>query len=406
MDDHFIVKIILKYARQENLDEREHALLEKWQTRWGEGRPLDDLIHDQEWLRVCLCRQHGLPGRNNWRKQKRQIAATGDPLPVSRSDRRWATGVVLAIALIVGVVIASINHTSRPATPAALSDAITRDTSLDQAPGGHAQLICKNGRPILLDSIANNAIIVEEGNVLVRKLDRHTMQYELLPDKPVTPMVHFFYAGATGPYKLLFPDGSKVLLKKGASLRYSPALRGTGQPAVLSGEAWFSIAQNSAAPLSVRASGTAVIVLGTEFHVSSAAGQRLTEVCVYRGAVRVQQGTQLVTLRDSDEVAVQNNILLPKKKISNFDTLLAGTDIDQRFHFDNCSLTEVVQQIADHYHCDVSNPTHIRGVPVTGSLPKSMPLKALLNAIGLVETGKAWLSLNGKTILISPVPQP
>jgi hypothetical protein len=34
-----------------------------------------------------------------------------------------------------------------------------------------------------------------------------------------------------------------------------------------------------------------------------------------------------------------------------------------------------------------------------------MPLKTLLNAIGLVETGRAWLSLNGKTILISPAPQ-
>ena len=406
MGDHFIVETLLKYSRQEDLDEKEHALLEKWHARWGEGRPLTDLIHDRKWLQVSLHRQHGLPGRNNWRAQKRLIAATGDPLPASRLGTRLTTGIVAATALILVAVAMYIVPTSWPARRAALPDALTRDISLDQVPVGYAQLICSNGRRILLDSIPDNAIIVIEGNFLVRKLAGHMLQYELLPDKPDTPMVHFFKAGATGPYKLLFPDGSKVLLKKGASLRYSPALRGTGQPAVLSGEAWFSISQNSAAPLSVRASGTAVIVLGTEFHVSSAAGQRLTEVCVYRGAVRVQQGTQLVTLKDSDEVAVQNNILLPKKKISNFDTLLVGTDIDQRFHFDNCSLTEVVQQIADYYHFDVSNPTHIRGIPVTGSPPKSMPLKTLLNALGLVETGRAWLSLDGKTILISPAPQP
>ena len=405
MGDHFIVEILLKYARQENLDEKEHALLEKWQARWGEGRPLDDLIHDREWLRVCLFWQHDPPRRSDWRAQKRLIAATRDPLPAARSDRRWATGIVAVTALILVAAALYIVPASWPARRAALGDAITRDTSLDQAPGGHAQLICNDGRRILPDSIPDNAIIVVEGNFVVRKLAGHILQYELVPDKPVTPMVHFFKTGATGPYKLLFPDGSKVLLKKGASLRYSPALRGTGQPAVLSGEAWFSIAQNSAAPLSVMASGTAVIVLGTEFHVSSAAGKGLTEVCVYRGAVRVQQGAQGVTLRDSDEVAVQNDILLRKKKISDFDSLLAGTDIDQRFHFDNCSLTEAVQQIAGHYHLDVANPTHIQGIPITGSPPKSMPLKTLLNAIGLVETGRAWLSLNGKTILISPAPQ-
>jgi ferric-dicitrate binding protein FerR (iron transport regulator) len=152
------------------------------------------------------------------------------------------------------------------------------------------------------------------------------------------------------------------------------------------------------------ASGTAVIVLGTEFHVSSAAGQGLTEVCVYRGAVRVQQGAQGVTLRDSDEVAVQNDILLRKKKISDFDSLLAGTDIDQRFHFDNCSLTEAVQQIADYYHADVSNPTHTRGVPVKGDPAQSLPLTALLKDIELIEEGKAHLGLHGKTILISAAP--
>jgi len=340
MADNLIIEILLKYARQEELEGEEYSLLQKWHARWGGGKPLSNLVDDPEWLRICLYWQHGMPDRSDWRELKRLIAATGDPLPASRIYARWVTGGVAAAALILVVGIAWFARTPGPGTP---------------------------------DS---------------------------------RPMVdHFFYAATTGPYKLVLPDGSWVRLEKGASLRYSPALRGTKQPVTLTGDAWFSVAKNNEAPLSISlADSTVVDVLGTEFHISSVAGGTLTKVCVYRGAVRVQQGPKSVILKDSDEVTVQNNRLLPKKRMEDFDALLAGTDIDQRFHFDNCSLTEAVQQIADHYHVDVSNPTHTPGIPVKGDPAQSLPLKELLKDIELIENGNAYLGLSDKTILISNVP--
>jgi len=340
MADNLIIEILLKYARQEELEGEEYSLLQKWHARWGGGKPLSNLVDDPEWLRICLYWQHGMPDRSDWRELKRLIAATGDPLPASRIYTRWVTGGIAAAVLIMVVMVVHFVRTSGTAMPTPRSIA----------------------------------------------------------------MNHFFYAATAGPYKLVLPDGSRVQLEKGASLRYSPALRGTRQPVVLTGNAWFSVAKNSQSPLTVLVNGTTVDVLGTEFHISSAAGGTLTKVCVYRGAVRVQQGPKSVTLRDSDEVTVQNTRLLPKKKVKDFDALLAGTDIDERFHFDNCSLTEAVQQIADHYHVDVRNPTNTQGIPVRGDPAHSLPLKELLKDIELIENGNAYLGLSDKTILISNVP--
>jgi ferric-dicitrate binding protein FerR (iron transport regulator) len=399
--DHLVIEAILRYARGEAVDAEEYILLKEWQMRKGEGRPLQDLINDQEWLCISLNRLHGLPAPSDWERFKQRVVRTGDPLPEFRVDRRRLGGAMATVALVICAVVGWIYQPHKRTAPqVAAGNGVAAIVA-----GQEAELILNDGSPIWIDRVADNSIVAEDSNTTVRKVAPYTLRYEHRPGRPAGTMRHRFSAGRNHAYKLMFACGSVIYAKRGSHIRYPIALQDAVDPVELEGEAGFSIIKSGHLPLMVVTDGIKVDVpesggTETDFAITGNKDDSLT-VGVYQGQVTVRQGATKMMLKDSDEVILARSGVTAKR-LGDFDGLLSWTDIDRHYHFDSCSLVEAVQQIADHYQINVSNLCHIEGIRVKGSLRQNLSIKDLLDALQEMECQQAVLTYHDRTIVISP----
>lgn len=97
-------------------------------------------------------------------------------------------------------------------------------------------------------------------------------------------------AGTITP--LTLPDGSRVWLSNGASVRYQPGFTGGRHVLLEKGEAFFDIRQDERRPFTVEARGTRTRVLGTSFRINASLPGEAVEVTVISGKVQVEGKSQ------------------------------------------------------------------------------------------------------------------
>jgi transmembrane sensor len=390
-----ILNTMLKHARQEALNTNENILLKKWQRRSGEGRPLDDLIHDEQWLRKSLRGLYRRSSLEDWRALQHRIAESGDPMPVMVIDSRRLIGVLSMAVLVLLLVVAGISrHSGARVRMAAFT--------LPELPsaGEIAHFIRNDGSQVAFDSLPANSVLAKEGKVTVRKVDSYTLRYEGEPEGQVS-ISHCLCTGKTGAYRILFPGNLTAYLNSGTSFRYSYPFRGSKQPPELNGEACFDISPNSSIPFTVMANRTAVQVLGTKFDVCSYARDTMTTVSVGSGAVKVGHGSDTLQLAAGQTLRIKKNGL-ERITGTDFKELVVWTD--SVFHFDNTSFDQAIKEIAECFHVIVYNPSNIRGIAVSGDLPRTLPLEKILNRIEEIENGHAFLKKSDHSIVITADP--
>ena len=101
------------------------------------------------------------------------------------------------------------------------------------------------------------------------------------------------YSEITSPFgsrtSFELPDGSKVWLNNGSSLRFPVRFNGKFRELELKGEAYFEIVHNEKQPLIVKVNNVQVKVLGTKFNVMSYADDQNIEVTLKSGRVAIQK---------------------------------------------------------------------------------------------------------------------
>lgn len=115
---------------------------------------------------------------------------------------------------------------------------------------------------------------------------------------PATPGEHSY---------IILPDGSKVLLNAGSTLRYPPAFRGRTREVYLSGEGYFDIHHDPRQPFIVHTGNVKTVVLGTAFDIKAFPGQPNVVVTVTRGRVRVENETKMLGILTRDEQLTVTN---------------------------------------------------------------------------------------------------
>ena len=101
------------------------------------------------------------------------------------------------------------------------------------------------------------------------------------------------YSEVTSPYgsrtSFELPDGSKVWLNYGSSLRFPVKFIGDYRELELKGEAYFEVVHNKKKPFIVKTNNIQVKVLGTKFNVMAYAEDRDIEVTLQTGKVAIQK---------------------------------------------------------------------------------------------------------------------
>lgn len=87
------------------------------------------------------------------------------------------------------------------------------------------------------------------------------------------------------------PDGTQVRMGPNSRLTYPRSFRGKTREVVLTGQAFFSVAQNKDQPFIVRTKNMDVTALGTAFEVFDYAYENRAEALLLEGKVRVDVGS-------------------------------------------------------------------------------------------------------------------
>jgi len=107
---------------------------------------------------------------------------------------------------------------------------------------------------------------------------------KFLPEEPVYSSVNVPYGAKT---QVELPDGSKVWVNSGSTLKYPAGFEGKEVKMFLEGEAFFDIVKNPKRKMNIRTSSINIQVLGTRFNVKSYNDEDVVETTLVNGSVSI-----------------------------------------------------------------------------------------------------------------------
>ena len=177
---------------------------------------------------------------------------------------------------------------------------------------------------------------------------------------------------------VVLPDGSKVTLNGGSTLRYDQ--RFEPRRLELSGEAYFEVVPDVAQPFSVETGQTRTTVLGTSFNVRAYQGES-TEVAVLTGKVSVQskQPTAPVRVVLPGEVAT-HAIGAERIEVEEQPTDNALAWQTQALVFENQPLRVVMRDVERYFGVTIKGDQKLLNCRYTGTF-KQPTLEEVLQTI-------------------------
>lgn len=153
---------------------------------------------------------------------------------------------------------------------------------------------------------------------------------------------------------IILPDGSKVYLHAGSTLRYPNKFRNNERLVELHGEGFFEVESNKEKPFFVQVpDGSRVKAYGTAFNVSAYQSDNKVTVFLARGAVDFTTArlAEAVVLKPGTELVYDKDAGTYKKTMKNANDY---TDwINGKLVFNKASMAEVVNKLSRHYNVDI-----------------------------------------------------
>lgn len=185
--------------------------------------------------------------------------------------------------------------------------------------------------------------------------------------------------------RLLFGDGTKVVLNSASVLRFPEKFSGSSREVFLQGEAYFDVAYVEAAVFFVRTSDAVVQALGTGFSVRAWPDENKVEVVVARGKVAVRSewapNSTEVVLRQGQGSTVPHGQSPTEAREVDLDKMLAWTE--GRLVFQRTPLRDALRQLGRRYDIgfDVKDSILLKKT-LTASV-KNESLTEVLNLVAL-----------------------
>lgn len=354
-DDDRLTEVILQYSRGEDLAAADSALVEEFRARSEENRLLLDLFRDKAWVDEQLRQRPVVPTEDIWARVLERTRADREEKPVAPRRSFNLAGLAAAVLLLLGIGVSFFYRQGFRAG--------------DERAGVLA-LLAKDG---------------------------HFHDTHQLPDGH---WQKWDSAGWADPEEEELPDGSKVRLCFGSSLRYAPGFPGGSREVWLTGQAEFDVAGGKDQPFIVHAGESIVRVLGTRFNVMAYPGDA-SEITLLKGKVRVVNGEDSSLLKPADQAIVSSG-RMSVRTLDHPDGTIGWVEQDPYFEFDSADLNTVVRRLARWYRVKVVyNPDHVTGASITGIFRLRDPVEVNLAHLGDAEGTSATLAYRRDTIFLS-----
>jgi len=207
------------------------------------------------------------------------------------------------------------------------------------------------------------------------------------------------YACVTGKSSVILPDGSSIVLHKGASLSYDNTFSKTNRTVSLEGEDYFDEAQDAENTVTVNVSDIDITVYGTTFNVSEDS-QAIT-VSLVDGSVDVATEAGMTCALVPGHSAIfdkQTGNLIDRKD----DVAFASCWAQDRLTFTQASLGEVCRYLSKWYGVEIVVADTLKSSCSYTFTIREEPIDQILDIMSRINPMK-YLYTNDHRIIISEI---
>lgn len=249
-------------------------------------------------------------------------------------------------------------------------------------PGGNkAYLTLADGTIVNLDSMTTGASTTQ-GNARIIKSANGQLEYVFSKAKASVPVYNTITTPKGGKYKIILPDGTRVWLNAGSSLKFPVEFTGKSRNVDLQGEGYFEVSKNPLMPFYVNAGNSLVEVLGTHFNVKAYEDEDAVSTTLLEGKVKVDQTATAgrpVILKPGEQADLSKNGQITTRRDVNVEEVVAWKD--GFFDFKNIPVTDLMRQIVRWYDVDVEYRGLVPDTKLTGKISRDVNLDKLMDML-------------------------
>ena len=304
-----------------------------------------------------------------------------------RVMRRWsyAAAVVLAAA-VAGAFFLKRDLPQQSSLPAELA---WGQMPVLVMPNGERRALPQNDTTVLWQE--------QEGDI---HIDSRTLIMEGETGEEREPVYYTVNIPYGGEYNLVLPDGTRIYLNAGTTLRYPDHFAGGSREIFLSGEAYLEVSRDTSRPFIVRTDDMDVRVLGTVFNVNAYPDGSYVRTTLVEGKVEASCGDERIVMKPGTQVAYDK----ATRQADYFpvDVRHFISWKDGYYDFRDMTLGELMQIFVRWYDVDVrfANPL-LENLRFSGRLRRYEDVSGLFEQ--LEYTGDVAFDVKGKNIVIRDV---
>ena len=379
------------------MNERTEDLLVRWvdgELSDDERKEMEGLLAASAELRETLAdylkiRRSLLALRRDFRPdvEQRLREAKRRRRRLRRVMRRWsyAAAVVLAAA-VAGAFFLKRDLPQQSSLPAELA---WGQVPVLVMPDGERRALPQNDTTVLWQE--------QEGDI---HIDSRTLIMEGETGEEREPVYYTVNIPYGGEYNLVLPDGTRIYLNAGTTLRYPDHFAGGSREIFLSGEAYLEVSRDTSRPFIVRTDQMDVRVLGTVFNVNAYPDGSYVRTTLVEGKVEASCGGERIVMKPGTQVAYDK----ATRQADYFpvDVRHFISWKDGYYDFRDMTLGELMQIFVRWYDVDVrfANPL-LENLRFSGRLRRYEDVSELFEQ--LEYTGDVAFDVKGKNIVIRDV---
>lgn len=272
---------------------------------------------------------------------------------------------------------------------------IEPDFSLSKIRPGttRAVLVLENGEEKVLQDDRQLEEAIQGKGWKVKGLGQlcYNVEQEL---KDVREAWHTLKVPIGGEYTLFLEDGTNIQLNSESELKYPVCFGEKSRKVILSGQAYFKVAKDTARPFIVETDQMDIRVCGTSFDVTAYAGETSTYTTLVEGRVEVagkNERDKPLVLNPGSQAVFKQGVLT----VREVDTDLYTAWIRGRFAFKGEELEEVLRKLERWYNVQFSiREETIRKKRFTGNVSRYEDITRILEMLELTTDIRFRISGN------------
>lgn len=228
----------------------------------------------------------------------------------------------------------------------------------------------------------NDSRVIDRLNIVVNEETGISYVDVAVDSMAAEPVIHKLDIPTGYTYHMMLPDGSRVWLNTRTQLSYTIPFSKDSRTVVLSGEAYFEVAEDEERPFRVIANGTKVAVLGTRFNVMAYEDEPSVTTTLVEGSVEVMANGCSTMLAPGQQAVVADGA--DGISVHKVDPMVYTSWMTGVFTFENMTLADICNRLSRWYDVEFSFEGDTGNEKFSGGTWMNAPLRDFLDNIELV----------------------